>query len=37
MEGFEAAEIETGETSIFARWSGSGPPSFCCMAFRRPT
>jgi haloacetate dehalogenase len=26
LERFEAAEIETGETSIFARWCGSGPP-----------
>lgn len=26
LDGFEAAEIETGETSIFVRWSGSGPP-----------
>jgi haloacetate dehalogenase len=26
MEGFEAAEVETGETSIFLRRSGSGPP-----------
>jgi haloacetate dehalogenase len=25
-DGFETGEIETGETSIFARWSGSGPP-----------
>ncbi|MBT2321015.1 alpha/beta hydrolase [Variovorax paradoxus] len=23
---FESAEIQTGETCIFARWSGSGPP-----------
>src|ERR1041385_203114 len=26
LEGFDAAEIETGETSIFACWRGSGPP-----------
>ena len=26
MDGFEAAEIDTGETTIFARWGGSGPP-----------
>jgi haloacetate dehalogenase len=26
LERFRAAEIETGETSIFARWRGSGPP-----------
>jgi haloacetate dehalogenase len=26
LEGFESAEIETGETTIFARWGGSGPP-----------
>jgi haloacetate dehalogenase len=26
MDDFETAEIQTGETSIFARWSGSGPP-----------
>lgn len=26
MDEFEAVEIETGEASIFARWSGSGPP-----------
>lgn len=26
LDGFETAEIQTGETSIFARWSGSGSP-----------
>jgi haloacetate dehalogenase len=26
LERFEAAEIETGETTIFGRWRGSGPP-----------
>jgi haloacetate dehalogenase len=26
LKAFEAAEIETGETSIFVRWRGSGPP-----------
>ena len=26
LDDFQAAEIDTGETSIFARWSGSGPP-----------
>jgi hypothetical protein len=26
LDGFKAAEIETGETSIFARRRGSGPP-----------
>lgn len=26
MDDFESAEIQTGETSIFVRWSGSGPP-----------
>jgi haloacetate dehalogenase len=26
LEGFEKAEIETGETTIFARLGGSGPP-----------
>ena len=26
MDGFDAAEIQTGDTSIFARWSGSGSP-----------
>jgi len=26
MDDFETAEIQTGETSIFARWSGSGAP-----------
>lgn len=26
MDGFETAEIDTGETGIFTRWSGSGPP-----------
>ena len=26
MDDFETAEIQTGETSIFARWSGSRPP-----------
>lgn len=26
LAGFETAEVETGETSIFVRWSGSGSP-----------
>jgi haloacetate dehalogenase len=26
MDDFDTAELETGETSILARWSGSGPP-----------
>ena len=26
MDDFEAAEIETGGTRIFARWAGQGPP-----------
>jgi haloacetate dehalogenase len=26
LDDFEAADIQTGETSIFTRWSGSGPP-----------
>jgi hypothetical protein len=26
MQGFTAAEIQTSETSIFVRASGSGPP-----------
>jgi len=26
MQDFKAATIETGETTIFARWYGSGPP-----------
>src|SRR5436309_5534414 len=26
LEEFEAAEVESGETSIFVRWSGAGPP-----------
>jgi haloacetate dehalogenase len=26
MDDFQTAEIETGETSIFVRWSGAGPP-----------
>ena len=26
MDDFETAEIQTGETSIFACWSGSGSP-----------
>jgi haloacetate dehalogenase len=26
VDEFESAEIDTGETSIFARWSGTGPP-----------
>lgn len=26
LDGFETAEVETEETSIFVRWSGSGPP-----------
>ena len=26
LDGFESREVETGETSIFVRWSGSGSP-----------
>jgi haloacetate dehalogenase len=26
LEELESAEIETGETTIFVRWSGSGSP-----------
>jgi haloacetate dehalogenase len=26
FDGFESTEIEAGETTIFVRWSGSGPP-----------
>jgi haloacetate dehalogenase len=26
LEGFEPAQVDTGETTIFLRWSGSGPP-----------
>lgn len=26
LDDFETADIDTGETNIFARWSGSGPP-----------
>jgi haloacetate dehalogenase len=26
LDGFERAELKTVETTIFARWSGSGPP-----------
>jgi len=26
LDGFERAEIDTGEATIFMRWSGSGPP-----------
>ena len=26
MGGFQASEIQTGETSIFVSWAGSGPP-----------
>jgi haloacetate dehalogenase len=26
FDGFESVHLETGETTIFARWSGSGPP-----------
>ena len=26
MDDFKAVEVETGETRIFVRWSGSGPP-----------
>jgi haloacetate dehalogenase len=26
LRGFETAQVETGETSIFVRWSGSGSP-----------
>src|SRR5499426_4692164 len=26
LDSFKAAEIRTGETTIYARWGGSGPP-----------
>src|SRR5215510_912247 len=26
LDGFKAAEVRTGETTIYARWGGSGPP-----------
>jgi haloacetate dehalogenase len=26
MKGFQTAELQTPETSIFLRWSGTGPP-----------
>jgi len=26
LDGFKTAEVETGETSIFVRWAGAGPP-----------
>ena len=26
LDDFQTVEVETGETTIFARWSGSGPP-----------
>src|SRR5262245_20908346 len=26
MDDFHIVEVDTGETTIFARWSGSGPP-----------
>jgi haloacetate dehalogenase len=26
LDGFETAEVDTGETNIFVRWSGSGSP-----------
>lgn len=26
LDRFETAQVETGETSIYVRWSGSGPP-----------
>src|SRR5207247_9466014 len=26
LEDFEAAEVKSGETSIFVRWAGAGPP-----------
>src|SRR5215216_3200113 len=26
FDGFASVHLETGETTIFARWSGSGPP-----------
>src|SRR5438445_10947616 len=26
LDEFEAAEVESGETSIFVRWAGAGPP-----------
>ena len=34
LTGFETDEIQTGETSIFVRWSGSGPPILLYMGSR---
>src|SRR5262245_6658766 len=33
LEGFEAAEVQTGETSIFVRRAGSGPPMLLLHGF----
>ena len=35
LDGFESAEIETGETTIFARRGGSGPPLLLLHGFPR--
>jgi pimeloyl-ACP methyl ester carboxylesterase len=33
LEGFAAAEVSTGETTIFTRSSGSGPPLLLLRGF----
>jgi haloacetate dehalogenase len=33
LEGFETAEVETGETRIFVRWSGAGAPLLLLQGF----
>jgi hypothetical protein len=35
LDGFESAEIETGETTIFARRVARVRPSCCCTSFPR--
>jgi hypothetical protein len=37
LDDFQAAEIDTGETSIFARWSGPAHPSCSCTGSRKLT
>src|SRR2546428_12091838 len=36
LEGFEAAEVQTGEASIFVRRSGPGPPILLLHGFPQP-
>jgi hypothetical protein len=37
LDGFQAAEVQTGETTIFVRRAGSGPPILLLHGFHLPS